>query len=126
MNESQAFTSFISTLMQSKVQAKIFHWQVLEEGSYAAHMALDQYDEDIEDLIDSLVESFQGRYGIVRNFKGPSSYREDNNIVPYFKGLVKYVEVNRYNFTQDTYIQNQVDEVVKVINNTLYRLQNLR
>ena len=124
--EEKVFTNFIDTLLQSQIQSKIYHWQVLEEGSYAAHIALGDYYDSIGDLADGLVESFQGRYGIVRGFKPFSAFKEDNNPVPYFEALRKYVEVNRYNFTQDTYIQNQIDEVTALIETTLYKLKNLR
>ena len=120
------FTYFISTLLESRNQAKVYHWQVLEEGSYAAHKALDEYQDGIADLIDELVESYQGRFGIVRGFKQPMTIREDNDPVPYFEALRKYVEINKYNFTQASYIQNQVDTVVELIESTKYKLVNLQ
>lgn len=120
------FTYFISTLLESRNQAKVYHWQVLEEGSYAAHKALDEYQDGIADLIDELVESYQGRFGIVRGFKQPMTIREDNDPVPYFEALRKYVEINKYNFTQASYIQNQVDEIMALIESTLYKLKNLK
>jgi hypothetical protein len=120
------FTYFISTLLESRNQAKVYHWQVLEEGSYAAHKALDEYQDGIEDLIDTLVESYQGRFGIVRGFKQPMTIREDNDPIPYFEALRKYVEINKYNFTQTSYIQNQVDEIMSLIESTLYKLKNLK
>jgi hypothetical protein len=120
------FTYFISTLLESRNQAKVYHWQVLEEGSYAAHKALDEYQDAIEDLIDTLVESYQGRFGIVRGFKQPMTIREDNDPIPYFEALRKYVEINKYNFTQTSYVQNQVDEIMALIESTLYKLKNLK
>jgi hypothetical protein len=120
------FVYFISTLLQSQIQAKVFHWQVLEEGSYASHNALDQYQDEIQDLIDDLVESYQGRFGIIEGFKPFSPFREDNDPITYYEALRKYVEINRYNFTQATYVQNQVDEIVKSIESLLYKLKNLK
>jgi len=120
------FVFFISTLLQSQIQAKVFHWQSLEEGSYAAHIALDEYQKEIQDNIDELVESYQGRFGIIRGFKPFSPFREDNDPISYFEAVRKYVEINRYNFTQATYVQNQVDEIVKTIESLLYKLKNLR
>jgi hypothetical protein len=120
------FTYFISTLLESRNQAKVYHWQVLEEGSYSAHKALDEYQDGIEDLIDTLVESYQGRFGIVRGFKQPMTIREDNDPIPYFEALRKYVEINKYNFTQTSYVQNQVDEIMSLIESTLYKLKNLK
>ena len=113
--EQKLFTHFIGTLLDSRNQAKVYHWQVLEEGSYAAHKALDEYQEQIEEDIDGLVESFQGRFGLLSGFKRPMPYREDNNPLAFFEALRKYVEINRYGFTQTTYVQSQIDEVVATI-----------
>ena len=55
MNEQ--FGSFIGTLFQSRTQAHIMH---LQSNSYAQHVALQGYYEEIVDIIDSLVESYQG------------------------------------------------------------------
>ena len=124
--ESKLFTHFIGTLLDSRNQAKVYHWQVLEEGSFAAHLALDEYQENIEENIDGLVESYQGRFGILQGFKQPMAYREDNDPIAFFEALRKYVEVNRYGFTQTSYVQNQVDEIVSTIESLLYKLKNLR
>lgn len=124
--ESRLFTHFIGTLLDSRNQAKVYHWQVLEEGSFAAHLALDEYQEKIEENIDGLVESYQGRFGILQGFKKPMAYREDNDPIAFFEALRKYVEVNRYGFTQTSYVQNQVDEIVTTIESLLYKLKNLR
>jgi len=120
------FTRFIGTLLQSQIQSKIYHWRAIDEGSFAAHLALGDYYDEIGDRVDGLVESFQGRYGIIGGFRPFTQFREDLEWIAYFQALRKYVETNRYNFTQDTYIQNQVDEVVSLIESTLYKLQNLR
>lgn len=126
MEEQVMFTRFIGTLLQSQIQSKIYHWRAIDEGSYAAHKALGNYYEDSDDMIDGLVESFQGRHGIIGGFRPFTPFREDLEWVEYFQALRKYVETNRYNFTQDSYLQNQVDEVVALIESTLYKLQNLK
>jgi DNA-binding ferritin-like protein len=120
MEEQVMFTRFIGTLLQSQIQSKIYHWTAQEEGSFSAHLALGDYYDEIGDRVDGLVESFQGRYGIIGGFRPFTPFRE------YFTALRKYVETNRFNFTQDTYIQNQVDEVVALIETTLYKTKNLR
>lgn len=126
MEEQVMFTRFIGTLLQSQIQSKIYHWRAIEEGSYAAHIALGDYYDAIGGNADGLVESFQGRYGIIGGFRPFTPFREDLGWVEYFQALRKYVETNRYNFTQDSFLQNQVDEVVALIETTLYKLQNLR
>jgi hypothetical protein len=88
-------------------------------------MALGAYYEEIVGLVDDLVESYQGRFGIIIGFDGPSTFREDNDPLKYFKALNQYVEVIRTKLPQDSYIQNQVDEIVSLIETTLYKLEYL-
>ena len=120
------FVQLISTLMASRTQAHIFHWQVEGIGSDAAHRALGAYYDEIVDLFDGLVESFQGRYGIQRGFTSPASFKEDGQFITYFEALSKYVETIRTKIPQDSYIQNEVDTVVKLIETTKYKLKNLK
>ena len=121
----QEFVQLISTLMASRQQAHIFHWQVDGPGSYAAHKALNEYYDEIVDLFDGLVESFQGRYGIQRGYTSPASFKEDDQAVLYFDALSKYVEAIRTKIPQDSFIQNEVDTVVKLIESTKYKLKFL-
>lgn len=117
---------FISTLLESRNQAHIFHWQTQGEGADARHRALEFYYDGIVDLMDGLVESYQGRYGILRGYKGNAEFLEDQSELKYIEALCMYVEKNRSALPQDSYIQNQVDEVVKLIEETKYKLINLR
>lgn len=119
------FVSFISTLLQSRTQAHIYH---LQTDSYAAHVALQAYYEGIVPLIDGLVESYQGRYGKLEGYKMAldiKEYTDMSFVITYFAGLAVYVEQNRKQFPQDSYIQNQVDEVIALISSTSYKLRML-
>jgi len=40
--------------------------------------------------------------------------------------LVKYVEAVRQRLPQDSYVQNQIDEIVDLLETTKYKLENLR
>jgi len=113
---------FIGTLMQSRNQAHIFH---LQTNSYAQHIALQGYYEGIVALIDGLVEGYQGKYGILRGYKMAGTIKEDDSAAMYFEGLAKFVETIRMQIPQDSYIQNQVDEVVDLIESTKYKLKFL-
>ena len=112
----------IGTLMQSRNQAHIYH---LQTDSFAQHKALQDYYEGIIDLVDGLVESYQGRYGILRNYKMAGTIKEDGNPQIYFEGLCKFVETIRTQVPQDSYIQNQIDETVALIEGTKYKLKFL-
>jgi len=116
----------LGTLMQSRNQAHVYHLQVTGPGSHAAHLALQAYYEDIVSLVDDLAEGLQGRYGIITGYNMAGTIKEDGNAVAYFETLCKFVEVIRKQIPQDSYIQNQVDEVVSLIETTKYKLINLQ
>ena len=120
-----AIAKFVSTLLNSRQQAHIFHWQEEGEGSEARHLALNTYYDEIIEHVDGLVESYQGRYGIIRGYDLNFRLREDNQPNIYFTALAKYVESTRKRLPQDSYIQNQVDEIVDLIETTNYKLNNL-
>lgn len=121
----EQFALLIGTLLQSRNQAHIFHWQTQGEGSFAAHTALGAYYDGIIPLVDGIVESVQGRYGIVRGYKMAGNLKEDSGYVTYFEALSKFVEMTRTQIPQDSYIQNQIDEVVDLIETTKYKLKFL-
>ena len=126
-NPTQVMASFISTLMSSRTQAHIFHWRCKGVGAGWMHTALGEYYDGIIDLVDSLVESVQGRYGLLEGFKGEGQFMEDTSkVIPYFEALCMYVEKNRVSLPQDSYIQNQIDEIVALIETTKYKLINLQ
>jgi DNA-binding ferritin-like protein len=122
----EALGLFLGTLMQSRNQAHIYHLQVQGPGSFAAHKALQEYYEDIIPLIDGIAEGIQGRYGIITGYKMPEAIREDNSPKMYFEGLSKFVEMIRQDIPQDSYIQNEVDTVVDLIESTKYKLKFLQ
>jgi hypothetical protein len=124
--ENKAITGqFISTLLASRTQAHIFH---LQTPSFAAHKALNEYYEEIVDIVDGIVESYQGKYGIITGYGNVAlqEYQSCEGIIAYFTTLCMYVEKSRQMLCQDSYIQNQIDEVVALINSTIYKFRFLK
>lgn len=119
----EPIAQFISTLFASRTQAHIFH---LQTPSFAQHSTLGAYYAGIIDLTDALIESYQGKHGIIRGYSSPAVFREDDDTIKYFEGLVKYVELTRERLPQDSYLQNQIDTIVELLQSTLYKLKNLR
>jgi len=118
-----------SILMHSRTQTHIFHLGVSGPGAYAAHVALQGYYEGIVDLIDGLVESYQGKNGLIQ-FK-PVVNLDNNcdtrNIIDYFDKLCMIVKTLRQapNLA-DSFLQNQIDNVEDLIYSTKYKLTNLQ
>jgi hypothetical protein len=113
----------ISYLFHSQTQVHIFH---LQTTSFAEHKALQGYYEGIDDLVDGLVESYQGKYGIINGYETFRilGYTNKQQIITYFEALAKTVSVLRQPI-QDSYLQNQVDEIMTLIESTLYKLKYL-
>jgi DNA-binding ferritin-like protein len=123
------FEKLISTLMASRDQAHIFHWQTTGPGSYAAHKALGKYYDAILDMIDALVEAYQGKHGILKGFEPAERFDEysKETAIKYFKALATYVD-RIYNKIpkDDTNIINQIDTFKDLIYTTIYKLENLQ
>lgn len=117
------FASFISLLLASRDQAHIFH---LRTNSYAEHKALNEYYDGVLDLIDGLVEGFQGKYGILGGYEHAKAFIETGDALAYFEQLATLVESTRHGIPQDSYLQNDVDEVVALIYVTIYKLKYLK
>jgi hypothetical protein len=120
---SQIVAKLISILLSSREQAHIFH---LQSTSYASHKALQRYYEDIVDLIDTYVESYQGRYGILKGYLPTNTILEDDSTVSYFMGLLKFVDETRGQLPQDGELNNTVDEIAALISSTIYKLKFLK
>ena len=111
---------FVGTLLHS---ATITHFMHLKTRSYAQHVALGSYYDEIVDLVDQYVESYQGKYGIVENY--PNVYHSPTDPVKYLESLQKFVAEGRQDLPQDTELQNIVDEIADLINSTTYKLKFL-
>jgi len=122
------FEKLISTLMASRDQAHIFHWQTKGPGSYAAHKALGKYYDAIPDMLDALVESYQGKYGIITGYEPAERFDEysTETTIKYFKALITFVErIYAKLPKEDTNIINQLDAFKDLIYTTIYKLENL-
>jgi hypothetical protein len=90
-------------------------------------MALNGYYDGIVDLVDGLVESYQGKYDILTGYKSYDivSYTNNENTIKYLQDLYSKVEKLR-KCCDESYIQNQIDAVCELINSTLYKLRFLK
>jgi len=121
---SKDFSEMVSLLLHSRTQAHTLH---LQTKSFAEHMALNGFYSKIGYLVDGLVESYQGKYGIIKGYKSYDivEYKSTESTIKYLKDLCGKVEKLR-DCCKDSYIQNQIDTVCELINSTLYKLRFLK
>lgn len=121
---SSKFEEVISKLLHSRTQAHIFH---LQSGSFSQHNALNEYYDDIVDLIDELVESYQGEFGVIKNYQNYDLKMLENEeqVINFFKEVTNDVEELR-KVSDDSFLKGRLDEVVELLNSTIYKLENLK
>jgi len=114
---------FVQCLLHSVTNAHILHFQSL---SYSQHMALGAYYDEVSELVDGFVEAFQGKYGLLTNYKADYELPDSNPVV-YLTYLKDEVATLRRmpKFPQDSELQNEVDTIANLINSTLYKLRFL-
>ena len=114
----------VSKLRFSVEQTQVYHWQ---SQSYSEHIALNEYYDGIPDIVDGIVESYQGKYGIQKGYKlfEVRDYSTPEEVINFLKKLDEDVEMLRQSI-KETYIQNQIDNVLQLIETTVYKLENLK
>lgn len=118
-----------SLLLHSRTQVHAFHLGQKGVGSFSAHLALGTYYDKIGDLIDGLVEAYQGQYGLLK-LQGISNLDTNNdikNVVAYFDKLIAAVaKLRKEEKLQMSWLQNDIDTVVTLLYQTKYKLVNLQ
>ena len=120
-------SKFFSKLVESREMAQVYHWQVKgDTGSHAAHLALNDYYDKVIDLIDEIVEVYQGQYDIVEEYDViDTKETKTKDKVQYFIELSEFIKSTRYValLKDDSHLQNIVDEIIALVYKTIYKLR---
>ena len=102
----------------------IAHKEHLKTKSFAQHMALGSFYDEVIELADKLAEAYQGDEGIMKDI--PLFNKEaDCMIDDFLVKQVNMIEKLRVSATKRTAIQNIIDEVISLYLSTIYKLRNL-
>ena len=124
LNEFKS-ASNVQTLISKLFEARDFaHGAHLRTNSYAQHKALNSFYDDLLDLTDSFVETYQGQYGIIKfNFDSVKI----GEPIPYFEDAAKmFMEGHNAIDKKDTHLHNVLDEIVGATYSLLYKLKHLK
>ena len=125
MDESYIIPRFLTFLNQ----VKVFHWQT---DSYAKHKATDKLYDKMNELIDSFIETLQGKPNVGRlrvDFSGHSVQNIDSFDMAEYLGEFKYflmdeldniLESLGYRQMRNDDLKNIRDEMLSLVNTTLY------
>jgi hypothetical protein len=113
----------ISPFLKIQQQLRIFHWQT---ESYAQHKAFGKAYEALDDLIDTFVETYIGKYGKVKA-KLTYNIELDNLTDSYMTYINDYITYllslnNELDSSKDSDLLNIRDEMLTVLNRLKYLL----
>lgn len=120
---------FFSKIFESKEVSHVFHLQVKgETGSNAKHEAFEEYyDGEILDILDDLIEMYQGQFGkIIEGYETIDTTKNAKiDPIEYFTDLADFIKKERHNCfdKEDTHYFNLIDDILVMLYKLLYKLK---
>lgn len=113
---------YFLTLLHSATNTHLLH---LQSRSFSQHMALGTYYDEVVELIDSLIEAYQGKNSTIVQY--PNIYYPPiDDALTELTNISLYVQSNRSIVGADTELQNITDEIQQLIDSTIYKLTFLK
>ena len=125
-NEHLEFSKLAAVLQESILHSWKLH---LKAKKHSTHVILEEYYEEAFDIIDGLIEHYQGIYKCVIVDDVNLICLKNEDPLVYFTDLKNYVSNfanNSNNFNERTFeIKSDIDDLLRLIDSTLYKLGNL-
>lgn len=113
----------ISRVFCTRNIAHIAHWKT---KSYAEHVALGDFYDGVIDIIDKLVEAYQGSFGIIKEIPEEDDSMYDMEILDLLQEDAKWVNKHRSEIAKKVAsLENIVDELTDLYLTTIYKLKFL-
>jgi len=115
--------NLVQKLFESRQVAHNVH---LQTKSYSCHKALNSFYDDILDLTDKFIESYQGQYGMLGGYE-KIEVSLVTEIEEYLEDCAKIFILGRDGMkNSDSHLKNILDEIVSLTYQTLYKIKNLK
>ena len=124
--EGSEVVKFFSKIFESREMAHVYHLQVRgEEGSYTRHEGLGEYYEKVVEMIDEVVEVYQGQYGILDGYDIiDTSSTNSKDPIAYFEEVGEFIKHGKKCISdEDTHIHGLIDDISCLVYKTLYKLK---
>jgi hypothetical protein len=113
---------FFLTLLHAATNGHILH---LQSKSYSEHKALQKYYEALPELVDPIIEEWQGAYQQIIEY--PNIYKQPNtNPLTEVMAIRDFLVKNRGVVGDYSSIQNSVDNLMSLLDSTIYKLTFLK
>lgn len=130
MAKQDCAAELIVRCFEARTQAHLFHLRAIQ-NSYALHVALEGFYSALPDLVDRFAESYQGVCGLIKSY--PDAAKLDPPVgqpTPeiMLQSLRKWIMAERDDIgtPDDSELQNAIDEIVSLIDATLYKVRFLK
>lgn len=122
-NEGVSNTVASEFFARARALSTTTHFAHLSTDSYSEHIALNTFYEDIVETIDKFCEAYIGLYG--KFITLPSIPTKMQVAVDAIIEFREWINSNRDFITDDSSLNNIIDETVELCNTTVYKLQKL-
>lgn len=110
---------FALCLLHGVTNGHILH---LRADSTAVHLAMGEFYTSLEELADSFIESYQGKYDKIKDY-GNDYTPPPESPIEFMIAFLEEIDAYRKDIPQDTYLQNIVDEITQTTTSTLNKLR---
>lgn len=117
----------VGILFLARDMAHRAHLSAKGPGSYAKHVALNEFYDSIVDLADTFAECYQGQYGTLISIPYMDATDFNADILTALEQQRILIESMRGSVLapSDSALSNLVDEIINQYQSTLYKLQFL-
>lgn len=124
-SSEEELVEFFSMMLGSKIVTHVHHLQCTGKGSYAKHIALGEFYDKASDIADVIIETYQGFTGSLVKYNAEDlSWGIDETPFRYLEILKETICEGREIevLKKSSNLQNEIDNFITLIDQTLYKL----
>jgi Family of unknown function (DUF5856) len=115
----------VGRVLATRDGSHLAHWAT---KTYASHVALNEFYDAVLDQIDSIVEKYQGTFGLIGNVKTATVPSTDvAAFLGHLEAEMNWIANERDKLSKGSQaLANQIDEIVAVYAQAIYKLRFLK
>lgn len=111
--------SFFGTIQECVSIVWRYH---LKTRKHHVHVALNEFYEKALDIVDDIIEQYQGIYGVVDDTFINCLTGDDKSESEYLLDLKNFIETNKHIIGEHSEINSTIDELFALIDSTIYKI----
>ena len=120
--DSNSVANLFGTMQEAVTIIWKFH---LKTRKFSVHVALNDFYHQMIHMVDDLIEQYQGIHGVIDDVCSNCVFADGTTESEYLNNLKAYVENNKGLAGTESEIQSAFDDILKLIDTTLYKINNL-